>query len=860
MEIPIGGGADQVLTKVSNNDYDVDWGTPAGTGDMTKAEYDPNAEGYILDDFLTLDGQRTMFGAVQVQIDGAAIVCTSPTTGEVLTLDPGHILHVVPGDSPQGALLYVNGGGDWYVHDVATGVEFPITDFANGRVAGLIELDNYLPLVGGAMLGELYLAQDPINPTEAANKRYVDTHLLLDGTRPMIGDLVLANSTPTNGLHATSKDYVDSLVTNTPFLIGLIDAATGDCRFTPESGYTNGPLPIPGIEGEYVICNNPGTIPAGPAAGISMIKGDWLYDTGTIWLLLDVGAVPGGQVFAADVIVNPTVFGEADVQTVLEYIEAHLIDLPPGWVWRGVWNNVTAYDINNLVSHSFGVWLADQANTNSEPGVETNGDWHVIFTLPPLPPGTGDMTKAEYDPNAEGLSFSTVLALRGGVMTGRLTLVADPAPGNDLDAVTKQYVDSLANPIPTGGGTGQVLAKASPINHDLRWQDPTPMGGTDGQVLTKLGAPDFSVEWRDAGGGIVDDANLFTQRGNFTGNANTINLSGSYRCLNATNMPPGTPGSSGTQWILNHFGTASLSAGPIIQEAFELRPGTDGGVYQPISRWIRQQAGIWAQVPLTSDIVSMLLPYALIANTVLINGSNAMTARLTLANLAPINPTHATTKQYVDALVTGSKQLIGVIDASTGLCLYTAASGHPNGVLVAASVAGSNHFVVCDAAGTIPGGPANGQAMLVGDTLVSDGNQWVFIAVPHTAVTASQVAVIPSIFGANNTQAVLEILAFMFQDYALLTGCIFTGPVLGRNPTSAQEFATKDYVDTATATNDPNNAFIGRGFLNDPNTALLPGVYWRQGVHVNLPANAGLSNSPVVLNTFRGATTSNYIV
>ena len=45
--IPIGGTTGQQLMKKSNVDYDFEWQTPAGAGDMLKSEYDKNGNGIV---------------------------------------------------------------------------------------------------------------------------------------------------------------------------------------------------------------------------------------------------------------------------------------------------------------------------------------------------------------------------------------------------------------------------------------------------------------------------------------------------------------------------------------------------------------------------------------------------------------------------------------------------------------------------------------------------------------------------------------------------------------------------------------------------------------------------------------------
>jgi hypothetical protein len=73
---------------------------------------------------------------------------------------------------------------------------------------------NYLPLAGGTMTGLLTLAQDPVNPADAASKHYVDTKTgaylpLAGGT--LTGPLILA-ADPATALGATTKQYSDTKI------------------------------------------------------------------------------------------------------------------------------------------------------------------------------------------------------------------------------------------------------------------------------------------------------------------------------------------------------------------------------------------------------------------------------------------------------------------------------------------------------------------------------------------------------------------------------------------------------------------------------------------------------------------------
>jgi hypothetical protein len=178
-----------------------------------------------------------------------------------------------------------------------------------------------------------------------------------------------------------------------------------------------------------------------------------------------------------------------------------------------------------------------------------------------------------------------------------------------------------------------------------------------------------------------------------------------------------------------------------------------------------QPVGQWEAVhkDYVDDAIGNITPppdltdYALDAEVVHLAG-DTMTGRLVLQPVNPQNQWDAVPKVYVDNLAVGAgRMLIGTIDASTGLCTYTTASGLPNGPLVPADQVTAGNDIICSVAGTIPPGiPAAGTTMQVGDILISDGQDWIFIALPHIPQTADQIGVVPSVFGANNVQAALE--------------------------------------------------------------------------------------------------------
>ena len=69
--------------------------------------------------------------------------------------------------------------------------------------------------------------------------------------------------------------------------------------------------------------------------------------------------------------------------------------------------------------------------------------------------------------------------------------------------------------LPTGGTTGQVLAKASNADGDAIWQNGIPTGGTAGQVLSKIDSTNYNTQWIASSGSSVVDYVAYTYFGGF---------------------------------------------------------------------------------------------------------------------------------------------------------------------------------------------------------------------------------------------------------------------------------------------------------------------------------------------------------
>jgi hypothetical protein len=330
--LPPGGAAGQVLGKITVADYAASWIDPPPTG-ITDNTF------YFLYRTSGAQGMNsfTMMGAYNIPGDNLWTTANKPPMG----INGGNagtnqlILHVF-----RSSLYIVQ---EAYEIPIGTGTN-PLTiytkwmrsadaNFANSTgwtawvrqsmafqdlsvYATILYVDTQDALkvskAGDVMAGFLSLNADPTANMHAANKAYVDFN---DGLKvskvgdTMTGDLILPG-TPVNPLGAVTRQYVDNIVASATVLVGAIDGSTGNCTFIDGS---TGPVPAPNRPGEYLVCVNPGTIPSGPATGVVMLRGDWLYDNGTIWFRIAVGST-GVTTTADQVAVIPSINGASNVQ------------------------------------------------------------------------------------------------------------------------------------------------------------------------------------------------------------------------------------------------------------------------------------------------------------------------------------------------------------------------------------------------------------------------------------------------------------------------------------------------------------------------------------------------------------------
>jgi hypothetical protein len=165
------------------------------------------------------------------------------------------------------------------------------TDVLIPSVPLQLDIDRRVLRTGDVMTGVLFLDADPITPAEASTKRYVDQQV--------------------------------QAVSGVTTFIGTINGPTGNTDFTPQSGLTDGPLPVADASNEngYVICDEDGTLPNGAMAGTVMQSGDWLISDGATWTLVHYVVA---QQLASTVVVTPAVNGADDVQESLEDHEVRI--------------------------------------------------------------------------------------------------------------------------------------------------------------------------------------------------------------------------------------------------------------------------------------------------------------------------------------------------------------------------------------------------------------------------------------------------------------------------------------------------------------------------------------------------------
>jgi hypothetical protein len=350
--IPFGGATGQSLVKLSNNDYDTGWSTGSAIDDA----YYMKRYGYTPVDPATITNPGMYYTqgsppGMPINTNGGYMwvnfSATDPPGGTVNPYQTQELFFFGTGNTILRRWIrgFRTGWGAWQEVPVdltsGTGQFLPLT---GGTLTGPLTIsmggnNNLTILTGGAVSFNMQ-NQNGTNwswsfdggASQQLRLRHVTGGTPItttpftinaDGSLATFTGNVASAPAPVNPEHLVNKAYVDGIVASATVLIGSIDAATGDCLFTDGS---TGPVPAANRPGEYLICTNPGTIPSGPAQGIVLIRGDWLWDNGTLWFRLEVGST-GTATTADSVALIPPVMGASDLQSFAAAVDAQLLKI-----------------------------------------------------------------------------------------------------------------------------------------------------------------------------------------------------------------------------------------------------------------------------------------------------------------------------------------------------------------------------------------------------------------------------------------------------------------------------------------------------------------------------------------------------
>lgn len=295
-----------------------------------------------------------------------------------------------------------------------------------------------------------------------------------------------ANRIPQDDDELTSKEYVDTAIaTGLPPIvqevIGVINAATGFCRYAPTTGHPDGPLVPPDQvrNGQYLICDVPGNIPE------LLNVGDWLISDGIRWVRLDVGTA---SITASAVIVIPPVAASDNVQDALAALQLTKLDTTTGdsrylRLIGGTLTGALIIQGQDLISRINSTNNSARATLSF--GAGTNRHFDIFRNN-----GAGLL---QIDRFSDTGTATGVLAINR--TTGAVTLLADAMltltgpPTANLHAATKAYVDTTVAAVPRvrPWTTGATYA----VNEVVLYDNRTFIVVTP--VITAPATPDFST-------------------------------------------------------------------------------------------------------------------------------------------------------------------------------------------------------------------------------------------------------------------------------------------------------------------------------------------------------------------------------
>jgi hypothetical protein len=151
----------------------------------------------------------------------------------------------------------------------------------------------------------------------------------------------------------------------------------------------------------------------------------------------------------------------------------------PGWnQWKGVWSSATAYIVNDAVQYNGSSYIAILAGTNKQPDTQTTY-WNLVAlkgSTGASGSGTGDMLKATYDSNNNGV-VDTAEAVAWTGVTGKPTFATV--------ATTGAYSDLTGKPTL---GTAAALDVGTIANKVVQLDGSAKLPAVDGSALLNLPA------------------------------------------------------------------------------------------------------------------------------------------------------------------------------------------------------------------------------------------------------------------------------------------------------------------------------------------------------------------------------------
>lgn len=317
-----------------------------------------------------------------------------------------------------------------------------------------VRLSNKVLKAGDTMTGPLVLSANPVVPLGAATKLYVDTSLatvdlssrVAKAGDTMLGPLLLAGL-PTTANEATTKQYVDTAILYGSGLTWKLPVRLGSTTNVPSLA---GALVIDGVQsnvGDRVLLRHQSS---------TFTNGVYTVQTGAWTRALDSDT--------PDKLVTGSVYYVSEGST--QRFQAFVLSTT-GTINVGV-SPIAFTSFNNNQTITLSGDAAGSGTTSIiatlNPSGVTAGTYNQVTVN-----AKGQVTAGANPSTLAGHGIVDAVHLNGDIMTGFLTLVADPIL--PLQAATKQYVDAATGGVgfTVGGGlaiVGTVLSvvSANPTN------------------------------------------------------------------------------------------------------------------------------------------------------------------------------------------------------------------------------------------------------------------------------------------------------------------------------------------------------------------------------------------------------------